>query len=41
MLAIERVAETYDGTAVEYRERHVNTANHAYLNVLGMKHDRR
>ncbi len=37
LLAIERVATTYDGTVVEYRERWVNTSNHAYLNVLGMK----
>lgn len=37
MLAIERVAYTYDDTPVEYRERYVNTAGHAYLNVLGMK----
>lgn len=38
-LAVERVAQTYDGTPVEYRERYVDTARHAYLNVLGM--DRR
>lgn len=37
LLAIERVAYTYDDTPVEYRERYVNTAGHAYLNVLGMK----
>lgn len=37
MLAIERVAQTYDGTAVEYRERYVSTAHHAYLNVLGQQ----
>lgn len=37
VLAIERVAQTYDGTAVEYRERYVNTEHHAYLNILGMK----
>ncbi|MGE5524209.1 MAG: GntR family transcriptional regulator [Rhodospirillaceae bacterium] len=37
VLAIERVAYTYDDTPVEYRERYVNTAGHAYLNVLGMK----
>lgn len=39
LLAVERVAQTYDGTPVEYRERYVNTAHHAYLNLLGM--DRR
>jgi GntR family transcriptional regulator len=37
VLAIERVAYTYDQTPVEDRERYVNTAGHAYLNVLGMK----
>lgn len=37
VLAIERVAYTYDQTPVEYRQRYVNTAGHAYLNVLGMK----
>ena len=37
VLAIERVAYTYDETPVEYRERYVNTSGHAYLNVLGMK----
>jgi GntR family transcriptional regulator len=37
VLAIERVAYTYDETPVEFRERYVNTSNHAYLNVLGMK----
>ena len=37
VLAIERVAYTYDATPVEFRERFVNTAGHAYLNVLGMK----
>jgi hypothetical protein len=31
------VAYTYDETPVEFRERYVNTSNHAYLNVLGMK----
>jgi GntR family transcriptional regulator len=36
VLAIERVAQTYDGTPVEHRERYVTTAHHAYLNVLGM-----
>ena len=36
VLAIERVAQTYDGTPVEYRERYVDTSTHAYLNVLGM-----
>lgn len=39
LLAIERVASTYDGTPVEYRLRHVNTRSHAYVNVLGMKQD--
>jgi len=39
VLAIERMAQTYDGTPVEYRERYVDTSRHAYLNVLGM--DRR
>jgi GntR family transcriptional regulator len=37
VLAIERVAYTYDETPVEFRERYVNASNHAYLNVLGMK----
>jgi GntR family transcriptional regulator len=37
VLAIERVAYTYDETPVEFRERYVNTSGHAYLNVLGMK----
>lgn len=37
LLRIERVAYTYDGTPVEYRGRYVNTREHAYLNVLGMK----
>jgi GntR family transcriptional regulator len=37
VLAIERVAYTYDDTPVEFRRRYVNTADHAYLNVLGMK----
>lgn len=37
VLAIERVAYTYDGTPVEVRDRWVNTRGHAYLNVLGMK----
>ena len=41
VLAIERVAQTYDGTPVEYRERYVATAHHAYLNVLGMNRQRR
>lgn len=41
VLAIERVAQTYDGTPVEYRERYVNTAHHAYFNVLGMNRPRR
>ncbi|MPZ44315.1 MAG: UTRA domain-containing protein [Betaproteobacteria bacterium] len=41
VLAIERVAYTYDDTAVEYRSRYVNTAHHAYLNVLGMNRHRR
>jgi GntR family transcriptional regulator len=41
VLAIERVAQTYDGTPVEYRERYVNTEHHAYLNVLGMNRPRR
>jgi GntR family transcriptional regulator len=36
VLGVERVAQTYDGTPVEYRERYVNTAQHAYLNILGM-----
>jgi GntR family transcriptional regulator len=36
VLTIERVAYTYE-TPMEYRERYVNTAGHAYLNVLGMK----
>lgn len=40
VLAIERVALTYDGTPVEVRDRWVNTRGHAYLNVLGMKKDR-
>ena len=39
VLAIDRVAQTYDGTPVEYRERYVDTTRHAYRNVLGM--DRR
>jgi GntR family transcriptional regulator len=37
LLAIERVASTYDGTPVEFRRRYVNTRDHAYVNVLGMK----
>lgn len=37
LLAIERVASTYDGTPVEFRRRYVNTRRHAYVNVLGMK----
>ncbi|MEK6594179.1 MAG: GntR family transcriptional regulator [Pseudomonadota bacterium] len=37
VLRIERVAYTYDDTPVEFRERYVDTRNHAYLNVLGMK----
>ena len=41
VLAIERVAQTYDGTPVEYRERYVSTARHAYLNVLGMHRQHR
>jgi GntR family transcriptional regulator len=41
VLAIERVAHTYDGTPVEYRQRYINTAHHAYLNVLGMNRPRR
>jgi GntR family transcriptional regulator len=41
VLAIERVAQTYDGTPVEYRERYVSTAHHAYLNVLGMNRQHR
>lgn len=40
VLAIERVAQTYDGTPVEYRERYIDTARHAYLNVLGMDRGR-
>ncbi|MBI4203701.1 MAG: UTRA domain-containing protein [Betaproteobacteria bacterium] len=32
VLAIERMAQTYDGTPVEYRERCVTTERHAYLN---------
>lgn len=40
VLAIERVAYTYDGTPVEARSRWVNTRGHAYLNVLGMKKNR-
>jgi GntR family transcriptional regulator len=36
VLAVERVAQTYDGTPVEYRERYVDTAHHAYFNILGM-----
>lgn len=41
VLAVERVAQTYDTTAVEYRKRYVNSAHHAYLNVLGMDRHRR
>lgn len=41
VLAIERMAQTYDGTPVEYRERSVTTEHHAYLNVLGMNRQRR
>lgn len=37
VLAVERVARTYDGRPVEYRERYVDTKNHSYLNVLGVK----
>ncbi|MBY0270771.1 MAG: GntR family transcriptional regulator [Burkholderiales bacterium] len=37
LLAIERLATTYDGTPVEFRDRHVSTRHHAYVNVLGMK----
>jgi GntR family transcriptional regulator len=37
VLAIERVAYTYDGTPIEVRDRWVNTREHAYFNVLGMK----
>jgi GntR family transcriptional regulator len=40
LLAIERVASTYDGTPVEFRMRYVNTRSQAYVNVLGMKQDR-
>lgn len=40
VLHIERVAYTFDGTPVEFRDRWVNTRDHAYLNVLGMKRDR-
>lgn len=37
VLAIERVAYTYDGTPVELRHRRVSTRGHAYFSVLGMK----
>lgn len=37
VLAIERVAYTYDGTPVELRHRRVSTRSHAYFSVLGMK----
>lgn len=35
VLAIERVAYTYEGQPVEVRDRRVSTRSHAYLNVLG------
>ncbi|MBI4195385.1 MAG: GntR family transcriptional regulator [Betaproteobacteria bacterium] len=37
VLRIDRVAYTFDGTPVEFRERFVDTRSHAYLNALGMK----
>lgn len=37
VLAIERVAYTYDGTPVELRHRRVSTRKHSYFSVLGMK----
>lgn len=37
LLAIERVAYTYDDRPVEYRQRYVDTRHHRYLNVLGMR----
>lgn len=37
VLKIERVAYTYDGAPVEFRERVVDTRRHAYFNTLGMK----
>ena len=37
VLAIERLAYTFDGTPVEHRQRWVSTGEHAYFNTLGMK----
>ena len=37
VLAIERLAHTFDGTPVEHRQRWVSTGEHAYFNTLGMK----
>lgn len=40
VLAIQRIAHTYDGMPVEFRDRWVSTRGHAYLNVLGTKKSR-
>lgn len=37
VLSIARVAYTFDGTPVEYRQRWISTEDHAYFNTLGMK----